>query len=354
MKNIIDLKKVFSSLSEVNGRADLFIDSISPSEGGLGLHGRKNKYKESRILLDVSLREKGLEGCVDIARQCLADLESFISSAVRIKNLSAERRGELSSLRETCQILSDVLSKYNPLNGNYPDIEEVKAKVRALMEEQERHDIRHQKRLSENAKSISELELKVSNISESVGLEFKKVEDVYAAAMEEVEQRKDEINKILGLVSGNAVAGSFEESAKSERRVADIMRWVSVFFMVVFVLVASISLYFTLAKDFDWRTSTFNLIFAVLLSAPSAYFARESAKHRLQYNKHLQLSLELKAINPYIASLPAEEQHRIKSEIAGRMFCVRDDGVKLVEPYPINIQEILMEILKKVEIKGKA
>ena len=123
--------------------------------------------------------------------------------------------------------------------------------------------------------------------------------------------------------------------------------------MGVVVIVVASSLWASLAQEFDWKASVFRMILAVLLSVPSAYLARESAKHRELHNKHLQTSLELRAINPYLASLPVDEQHRIKAEVAGRIFGSKELDIRGVDSYPLNMQEIIMEIIKKIEIKGK-
>lgn len=88
-----------------------------------------------------------------------------------------------------------------------------------------------------------------------------------------------------------------------------------------------------------------------MLSIPAAYLARESAKHREKQYAHQQTSLDLKAIAPYIASLPQEEQHKIKIEIAGRIFAAKDFNKVDTDSYPININEIIMEIIKKLDIK---
>lgn len=59
------------------------------------------------------------------------------------------------------------------------------------------------------------------------------------------------------------------------------------------------------------------------------------------------MSLELQAITPYIASLPDEEQHKLKAEMATRLFGSKGQ-INNSESYPINIQEILTKIIEKI------
>lgn len=230
---------------------------------------------------------------------------------------------------------------------------EAQVKLKAIMEEQERHNSRHQKLLAGNQSRINDLEVALGGLQENVAREVKAANDLYEAAKIELKEQRSEVARLIGVVTGEAVAGSFEESAKGERQLADIMRWASIGCMAVAILFIAASLWSSLAREFDWQASIFRGLMAFLLTVPSAYLARESAKHRNLHNKHLQTSLELRAINPYLASLPIEEQHRIKSDVAARLFGGGEAGGGGVDSYPINAQEIIMEILKKVDFKGK-
>lgn len=66
---------------------------------------------------------------------------------------------------------------------------------------------------------------------------------------------------------------------------------------------------------------------------------------------HLQTSLDLKAIDPYLASLPIEEQHRIKSEMSNRLFATKNFSAVGADPYPINVQDVLVRLIDKLEFK---
>ena len=117
--------------------------------------------------------------------------------------------------------------------------------------------------------------------------------------------------------------------------------------MALIVGIAGYSFIESMHQSFDLSNSLLRLGLVFLLSVPAAYLARESTKHRQQQYTHLQTSLDLKAINPYIASLPDEEQHKIKSEIAQRIFAPKDFQSISNESYPINSQEVIMALISK-------
>ncbi|GAF52690.1 hypothetical protein [Psychrobacter sp. JCM 18900] len=143
------------------------------------------------------------------------------------------------------------------------------------------------------------------------------------------------------------IVTEYADSADQEKIAADWLRWGSLFCMAIIILIAGYSFWESIHQSFDLSNSLLRLALVFLLSVPAAYLARESTKHRQQQYTHLQTSLDLKAINPYIASLPEEEQHKIKSEIAQRIFAPKDFQSISNESYPINSQEVIMALIAK-------
>lgn len=161
--------------------------------------------------------------------------------------------------------------------------------------------------------------------------------------------KQREVNELVGAVAGSAMAGSYSVSAESERRLADWMRAGSVLLMLIISCLVGYSLLDTSQPNFDWQIALFRLLFSLALSVPAAYMARESARHREQQYAFLSISLDLKSITPFLASLPFDDQNKLKVDIANRIFGKVASPAK-GESYPLNIQELILEILKKVEM----
>lgn len=225
-----------------------------------------------------------------------------------------------------------------------------KRNLKKLSDAHLEHDHRIKKLLGENESRIGELSGRISKIRSDAETELEKVSVLYENALLELESKKDQINEILGHVSGRAIAGDFETSAAEEKSMANILRYASLVCMAIIVGVVGYSFWETATSDFQWQSSVFRMVLAIMLSVPAAYLARESAKHREQQYSHLQTSLDLKAITPYIASLPDNEQHKIKIEVASKLFAAKDISRSGSDPYPANFHEIVMEILKKLEV----
>lgn len=146
------------------------------------------------------------------------------------------------------------------------------------------------------------------------------------------------------------IAGDYEGSAASEKEAADYLRRGALACMLLIVAILGWALYETTGAVFEWDRFLSKISLVFLLGVPAAYLARESAKHREQQYQHLQTSLDMKAISPFLASMPDEEQHKLKAIIATRIFGGRDFSKVGNDPYPINTHEILMKIIDKVDL----
>lgn len=223
------------------------------------------------------------------------------------------------------------------------------SRIEQMMLEQEKHDERIKNSLAENERRLVVVEESLKGLDQKVQEALSKIDEAYRETLNQVTVKKAEVDSILGHVSGRAIAGDFEKSAAAEKAAAEWLRYASLACMGLIVGILGFSFWETIQQDFQWQKALFRVILAFLLSAPAAYLARESAKHRTQQYLHLQTSLDLKAISPYLASLPEDVQHRIKGEVASKLFGGRDFPHVLAESYPVNVQELLMELIKKLE-----
>lgn len=223
-------------------------------------------------------------------------------------------------------------------------------KLEQFMLDQEKQDERLKRSLTENEKRSADLRGEIGDLEKKVSDALAKVQAKYDETLDELQSKNDQINSILGHASGRIIAGDYEGSAASEKVTANWLRWASLGCMALIAAVLGYSFWETTTAEFQWQKSLFRVVLAFLLSAPAAYLARESNKHRMQQYQHHQTSLDLKAIAPYLASLPDEVQHKIKSEVAAKLFAGRELSHLGSDSYPVNTHELLMELVKKLEL----
>lgn len=239
-------------------------------------------------------------------------------------------------------------------NASLGSYQSVSTNMNKLANDHLEHDKRIKKLLAENEINATNLNIRIEKIEHDVKVEISKITSLYKHSLAEIEAKKQQIDDILGHVSGRAVAGDFETSSAEEKKMANLLRYLSLTCMAVIVAVVGSSFWATATTEFQWQNSLFRIVLAIILSVPAAYLARESARHREQQYNHLQTSLDLKAISPYIASLPIDEQHKIKIQVASRLFAAKDYSKIGADPYPVNVHEIVMELIKKLELNKQS
>lgn len=226
--------------------------------------------------------------------------------------------------------------------------------LKALKFDFRESDNRQKNILSENESRVSILSEGLKSLETEVSEALKRTENLFDESSIKLKEKEKQIDVILSHATGETIAGDFGDSAVDERTMANNLRFASIFCMVLIVIVVGYSFWETTAVDFKWENSAFRVVLAILLSVPAAYLARESAKHREQQYNHLQTSLDLKSITPYLSSLPDKMQHELKVDIANRIFATKDFSKVGADPYPLNTHEILMELIKKFDISNNS
>ncbi|NVN83239.1 MULTISPECIES: hypothetical protein [unclassified Vibrio] len=238
---------------------------------------------------------------------------------------------------------------------NVHDAEDLLAKFEdrllKVQEDNSRYDRHIKASFAQNEARMDDLKEKSDKLATSIYEQTEKINEFYADAITEIDSKKEQIDGILGHVSGRAISGDYESNSSEEKKIANRLRYGSLLCMLFIVLIVAYSFWETTQASFQWEQSIFRVALAAILSVPAAYLARESAKHREQQYSHLQTSLNLKTLSPYIASLPEPEQHRIKAEVAQRLFSSKDFSRVTDDSYPLNTHELIMELLKKIDPK---
>lgn len=200
---------------------------------------------------------------------------------------------------------------------------------------------------------INEVEIATENNLKALHTKANVIEELYETTLTELEEKKEQMDEVLGHTANRVMANDYDSSALSEKESADWLRYGSLGCMAIIVFIVCYSFYDSTHSGFEWESSIFRTVLVFILSIPAAYLSRESTKHReQQYNYH-HTALDLKAITPYIASLPEADQNRIKISIAERIFASRQTNVAQQDSFPLNTQELMMELIKKVDIRDK-
>lgn len=230
--------------------------------------------------------------------------------------------------------------------------DEPKSYLLAMINDQKILSDRLRKAIGEAEARTTQLEIKIDDIQAKADEEINKITQTYSETVHELNQKKKEIQKLVGFVAGTAIEDGYQKSARRERIAAEILRILSIVCMLLVIgtLVYTSSLMAT-DPTTHWSNLAIKVVIAILISVPAAYLARESSKHREQEHQHLRYALDLKAISPFLDKLPEFEQHKIKKELASKLFGARPITDSNESSYPVNLHEVIMALIKKLEIK---
>ncbi|QOY92851.1 hypothetical protein IM543_14715 [Massilia sp. UMI-21] len=202
--------------------------------------------------------------------------------------------------------------------------------------------------VEETKRQASETSALISSYEDQLNASLTEASQSTRQIVEELLEKQKDVDNLVGLVSGKAIAGSYSKSAEQERTMANSMRNASVGLMLLIVGIIAYSLFEMAKPDFKWQTSILRFFFSLALSVPAAYLARESAKHREQHYSHLRISLDLQAITPYLASLPPDEQNKLKIDVANKIFGAAHVNSQTTDSYPLNLNELVLALISKL------
>ncbi|PMK90841.1 hypothetical protein [Vibrio lentus] len=266
------------------------------------------------------------------------------------KTLPVELMREANQIISLCVDVREAIQKESFAGPNSYRLN-VEEQLLKFQEESNRYNKHIKSSLNENETRIDELNNKSVNLETSINAQLEKVNELYANAVVDIDSKQEQIDTMLGHAAGRTISGDYESNSTEEKIIANRLRYSSLLCMAFIVVIVAYSFWETTQASFQWEQSIFRVALAAILSVPAAYLARESAKHREQQYNHLQTSLNLKTLSPYIASLPEPEQHRIKAEVAQRLFSSKDFSRVTDDSYPLNTHELIMELLKKIDPK---
>jgi len=202
-----------------------------------------------------------------------------------------------------------------------------------------------EKRLKTVQEKISKSDEAIESLGELIKDPLKEAEKTLEETKQRLGEKEEKLNEIFGTVTAESISGSYENTATKENDTANKLRNYSIVFMTLMVLMICYTYYQSSYQQFDIAQSIIRIGMVVILSIPATYLAKESSRHREIQNKYKQNSLHLKAIHPYIASLPQEKQNEIKEKVAEQIFVTESRKV-YSEP---EAQLVVTRLLRKLE-----
>lgn len=209
-------------------------------------------------------------------------------------------------------------------------------------------------------KAFAEKEIERSAAFEAASLSYKQdyealrttVSSKAEGALGDLEEQRKKAARIVQVVGNIGVTGNYQQIANTERTQANFWRWITVAIFGAGISVAAA----TFIKFWNQPFSTENtwsvvirLLYAIAITAPAWYTARESARHRTNSDRARQTELELASIGPFIELMPEEKKVEIREALTKSYFGKPVDAHDVRSPMDLeNMKAFVVEIVKAV------
>lgn len=165
-----------------------------------------------------------------------------------------------------------------------------------------------------------------------------------------LEDQKNNAAKIVQVVGNIGVTGNYQLIANVEAGQANFWRWATVLFFGGGVTLAGATFYRFWGEpttpESIWAIAV-RLLYAIAITAPAWYTARESARHRTNSDRARQTELELASLGPFIELLPSEKKIAIREEMTKNYFGREIDAHTAKAPLDAEtVKEIAIEFAK--------
>jgi hypothetical protein len=202
--------------------------------------------------------------------------------------------------------------------------------------------------LERNAANAASLELLEAGFKTAVNT----AKDESTKLLKDLSDKKDQAAQIVQVVGNIGVTGNYQQISAAEARQANVWRGITVaiFAVGIGVAVATFCRYWgEPVSGVNAASIAVRLLYAIAITAPAWYTAKESARHRTNADRAKQTELELASIGPFIELMPDDKKFAIREELTKRYFGNEVEEHTSEPPVKFaDVKDLLVESIKAV------
>lgn len=176
--------------------------------------------------------------------------------------------------------------------------------------------------------------------------------DVALKTLAEIGVLRDDAARIVQVVGNIGVTGNYQRIATAEAKSANFWRWATVLIFGAGIGIAIATFIKFWHEPFSQDTAIsvlIRLFYAIAITSPAIYTARESARHRSNADRARQTELELASIGPFIELLPEESKVAIRTGLTSSYFGRTTEAHTVSSPFDPEHLKTLIDALKAVK-----
>jgi hypothetical protein len=336
-----------------------------------------HEYLENTPAIFVSIH--GLNQLSSYLQQILNEINNFISNKNPAHIVTAENVIDQNVLPNLWSFMPCIYeSGQNTISDTFENIRNASIKTIQILKQEE---IFLTEKISTLTLEINTQQLKLENFSETIALQ--KAEAMAVTAQVQKEYAEDEVKrnntfiniidsfkesfsgeeseykqkadnlinaletskyeaaKIVQVVGNIGVTGNYQIIANNETKQANLWRWIAVVIFFLGIVVAIFTFEKFLEVPFTsenaW-SALIRLLYAIAITTPAWYMAKESARHRSNADRARQTELELASLGPFIELMPEDKKLGIREELIKTYFGNNIASHEINEPIKIKLR----------------
>ena len=175
-------------------------------------------------------------------------------------------------------------------------------------------------------------------------------EETQSERLDSLRTSQEQAAQIVQVVGNTGITGNYQKIANAEGKQANAWRWMTIAFFGAGIAIAGATFgkfwHEPFSPENAWSI-LIRLMYAIAITAPAWYTAKESARHRSSADRARQTELELASLGPFIELMPKERKYQILEDLTKRYFG-NQSPEHTAEP-PISIQklgDVAIELMK--------
>ena len=159
---------------------------------------------------------------------------------------------------------------------------------------------------------------------------------------DEINERKQEVEKLVGVIGNLGVTSGYQKTANSARTTVWVWQGVTVVAMIGLIGVAIYAFLPALGGEFSWGSFAGRVFISLTFGVLAAYAASQADKYQKVERQNRRQALELEAMGPFIAPLPLDKQQEFILNIGDRSFGHGDSAGGLDAKSPATLIDVFL------------
>lgn len=203
---------------------------------------------------------------------------------------------------------------------------------------------------SETRRSASFNE-KIQEFAAITETERKATAEAANKSLENLSRTELDARRIVQVVGNIGATGNFQKIADNETDQANNWRRITVGLFGLGIVVAIVTFIKFLnaepTPEHAW-SAAIRLLYAIAVTAPAWYAAKESARHRSNADSARRTELELASLGPFIELMPEEKKVAIREALVEKYFG-NETTPHEVTPAGSDMKEVLIEAIRAIK-----